>query len=144
MGTSEDIGASGARTAREHLLSQHAENRRRRPSGEPPPLPRDLGRSGRFWLIMVGYLISVAIGVIVFAPFQRLFEHWDTERLRWVVALRTRAEIPWWGLCEHQSPRGRALRGREGGNDSMLRGAGNVGRARYELRVAGPKLAAQL
>jgi len=89
VGASEDIGTSGARTAREHLLSQQAENRRRRPSGEPPPLPRDLGRSGRFWLIMVAYLISVAIGVIVFAPFQRLFEHWDTERLRWVVALRT-------------------------------------------------------
>jgi tRNA A-37 threonylcarbamoyl transferase component Bud32 len=38
---------------------------------------------------MVAYLISVAIGVIVFAPFQRLFEHFDTERTRWLVALRT-------------------------------------------------------
>jgi serine/threonine-protein kinase RIO1 len=39
---------------------------------------------------MVAYLISVAIGVIVFAPFQRLFEHLDTEQLRWIIALRTR------------------------------------------------------
>jgi serine/threonine-protein kinase RIO1 len=89
VGTSGDVGASGARSARERLLSYHAEDRRRRPSGEPPPLPRDLGRSGRFWLIMVVYLISVAIGVIVFSPFQRLFEHFDTERTRWLVALRT-------------------------------------------------------
>jgi serine/threonine-protein kinase RIO1 len=90
VGTSGDIGAPGARSAREPPLSHRAENRRRRPSGEPPPLPRNLGRSGRFWLIMVAYLTSVAIGVIVFAPFQRLFEHWDTEQLRWVIALRTR------------------------------------------------------
>jgi serine/threonine-protein kinase RIO1 len=90
VGTNGDVGAPGARSARERVLSYHAEDRRRRPSGEPPPLPRNLGRSGRFWLIMVAYLISVAIGVIVFAPFQRLFEHWDTEQLRWVIALRTR------------------------------------------------------
>lgn len=90
MGTNGDAGAPGARSARQRVLSYHAEDRRRRPSGEPPPLPRNLGRSGRFWLIMVAYLISVAIGVIVFAPFQRLFEHWDTEQLRWVIALRTR------------------------------------------------------
>jgi hypothetical protein len=89
VGTNGDVGAPVARSARERVLSYHAENRRRRPSGEPPPLPRNLGRSGRFWLIMVAYLISVAIGVIVFAPFQRLFEHFDTERTRWLVALRT-------------------------------------------------------
>jgi membrane-associated phospholipid phosphatase/tRNA A-37 threonylcarbamoyl transferase component Bud32 len=28
--------------------------RRRRPSGEPPPLPRRLNTSGRFWLVLIG------------------------------------------------------------------------------------------
>ena len=28
---------------------------RRRPSGEAPPLPHHLGRTGKFWLIMVAY-----------------------------------------------------------------------------------------
>jgi hypothetical protein len=33
---------------------------RRRPSGEPPPLPHDLGRSGRFWIEMVGlFIVSI-------------------------------------------------------------------------------------
>jgi len=63
----------------------------RRPSGRPPPLPRQLGRSGRFWLLMGGYLVATIIGVAVFHPLERPFEQWDTERLRWIVALRT----PW-------------------------------------------------
>jgi serine/threonine-protein kinase RIO1 len=71
---------------------QHAPARvppRRRPSGEAPPLPHHLGRTGKFWLVMVGYFIITAIGVLTFPTFARYFERWDTERLRWVVALRT-------------------------------------------------------
>ena len=39
--------------------------RRRRPSGEPPPLPRDLRRSGRYWaalsvgVLLVWFLVAV-------------------------------------------------------------------------------------
>ncbi len=64
---------------------------RRRPSGEPPPLPRQLGRTGRFWLFMVAYFVTVVLGVLFFAPFARLFERWDTDRLRWVSEIRA----PW-------------------------------------------------
>jgi tRNA A-37 threonylcarbamoyl transferase component Bud32 len=32
-------------------------HRRRRPSGEPPPLPRQLNRSGKFWLAVAGVAI---------------------------------------------------------------------------------------
>ena len=35
---------------------------RRRPSGEPPPLPHHLGRTGKFWLIMVAYFVVTAGG----------------------------------------------------------------------------------
>ena len=38
---------------------------------------------------MVGYFVITAIGVLTFPTFARYFERWDTERLRWVVALRT-------------------------------------------------------
>jgi tRNA A-37 threonylcarbamoyl transferase component Bud32 len=62
--------------------------RRRRPSGEPPPLPRSLGRTGLFWLIMVAYLVAVLIGVLAFEPLARVFERFDTERLRWGAAIR--------------------------------------------------------
>ena len=64
---------------------------RRRPSGEPPPLPHHLGRTGKFWLIMVAYFVITAIGVLTFPTFLRFFERWDTERLRWLVSIRT----PW-------------------------------------------------
>src|SRR4051794_13620124 len=42
-----------------------AGRRRRRPSGEPPPLPRDLRRSGRYWaalsagVVIVWFLVAV-------------------------------------------------------------------------------------
>jgi tRNA A-37 threonylcarbamoyl transferase component Bud32 len=69
----------------------HETGRRRRPSGEPPPLPRDLGRSGRFMILMVAYFASVLIGIFVFAPLQRLFDQADAGPLRWVASIRT----PW-------------------------------------------------
>ena len=62
---------------------------RRRPSGEAPPLPHHLGRTGKFWLIMVGYFVATGIGVLLFPAFARVFERWDTERLRWLAAIRT-------------------------------------------------------
>ncbi len=65
--------------------------RERRPSGQPPPLPRELGRSGRFWLLVLAYVVVTVVGVALFSPMERLFEQWDAERLRWVIALRT----PW-------------------------------------------------
>jgi hypothetical protein len=65
--------------------------RERRPSGQPPPLPRELGRSGRFWLLVLAYVVLTVVGVALFSPMERLFEQWDAERLRWVIGLRT----PW-------------------------------------------------
>jgi serine/threonine-protein kinase RIO1 len=62
---------------------------RRRPSGEAPPLPHHLGRTGKFWLIMVGYFVATGIGVLIFPTFARVFERWDTERLTWLAAMRT-------------------------------------------------------
>jgi hypothetical protein len=37
--------------------------RRRRPSGEPPPLPRQLHTSGKRWLLLVG--VVVVAGVVI-------------------------------------------------------------------------------
>ena len=78
-------------TAAERRPHPVRRGRERRPSGQPPPLPRELGRSGRFWLLVLGYIVLTVVGVAVFSPMERLFEGWDTERLRWVIALRT----PW-------------------------------------------------
>ncbi len=66
-----------------------AEARRRRPSGEPPPLPRDIGRSGRFLLFMVVYFAAVLIGTLAFSPLERLFERFDAQRTKLFVDIRT-------------------------------------------------------
>jgi tRNA A-37 threonylcarbamoyl transferase component Bud32 len=38
---------------------------------------------------MVGYFVITAIGVLTFPTFARYFERWDTERLHWLVPLRS-------------------------------------------------------
>jgi serine/threonine-protein kinase RIO1/membrane-associated phospholipid phosphatase len=62
--------------------------RRRRPSGEPPPLPRHLGRSGTFWIAMVAFIVAVFLFVTLF-PVDVVIERWDTRTLVWLSGLRT-------------------------------------------------------
>ena len=62
--------------------------RRRRPSGEKAPLPRDLQRSGRFWLIAG---LSMAVLWITLFAFPTTTEWWgrfDHRILNWFVELR--------------------------------------------------------
>ena len=63
--------------------------RRRRPSGEKPPLPRALNRSGKFWLS--AGLVVTALWVTLFA-FPVTTDFWtrvDHELLDWLVASRS-------------------------------------------------------
>ncbi|CAN5660975.1 hypothetical protein BH24ACT26_BH24ACT26_01410 [soil metagenome] len=66
--------------------------RRRRPSGEPPPLPRELQKSGRYWLALVG---AVVVAWIIFFAVGRRAAVWVTELdvglLSWLERLRTDA-----------------------------------------------------
>lgn len=62
---------------------------RRRPSGEAPPLPRELGRSGKFWLLIVGYFVVSFIGVLLFGSMARLYERTDTALLRALAEIRS-------------------------------------------------------
>jgi tRNA A-37 threonylcarbamoyl transferase component Bud32/membrane-associated phospholipid phosphatase len=66
---------------------------RRRPSGEAPPLPRELGRSGKLWLFMAAYLVATVVGVLLFEPSERLFERVDTAILRWFASWRSAAVV---------------------------------------------------
>jgi tRNA A-37 threonylcarbamoyl transferase component Bud32/membrane-associated phospholipid phosphatase len=66
-----------------------AKGHRRRPSGAPPPLPRELGASGRFWIAMVVYFVLTVIGVFLFNPLRKVFDDVDDAILRRFVALRT-------------------------------------------------------
>ena len=62
--------------------------RRRRPSGEPPPLPRELGTSGRFWVVLVVVFLVTVVGGILFEPFTRFFHDIDSAISRAAAELR--------------------------------------------------------
>jgi tRNA A-37 threonylcarbamoyl transferase component Bud32/membrane-associated phospholipid phosphatase len=63
---------------------------RRRPSGEPPPLPRSLNASGKFWLSLSG-LVLAAWGVVVVTGSVTFFDVADTRILQAVSELRNPA-----------------------------------------------------
>jgi membrane-associated phospholipid phosphatase/tRNA A-37 threonylcarbamoyl transferase component Bud32 len=67
----------------------HTAEPHRRPSGEPPPLPRELGRSGKFFLLLVAYFTLALVGFLVFPTFEAFFERWDHVRQLWITDLRT-------------------------------------------------------
>ncbi|TMK82385.1 MAG: hypothetical protein E6G47_00600 [Actinobacteria bacterium] len=66
----------------------HQARGRRRPSGEPPPLPRALGRSGRFWIVVMAIL---AVFIVVLAGFQigNSLERGEDAFVRWFAGMRT-------------------------------------------------------
>src|SRR3954469_8615152 len=65
-------------------------HRRRRPSGEPPPLPRHLNASGKWWLGLTAAVI-VAWIVVVLTGTVTVFDVADTRVLQAISSVRT----PW-------------------------------------------------
>jgi tRNA A-37 threonylcarbamoyl transferase component Bud32/membrane-associated phospholipid phosphatase len=63
--------------------------RRRRPSGEPPPLPRQLGVSGRVWIALAASLPAVVGVLLAYGALGVAFDRWDSALLRQVAVLRT-------------------------------------------------------
>jgi tRNA A-37 threonylcarbamoyl transferase component Bud32 len=63
--------------------------KRRRPSGEPPPLPRQLGVSGRLWIVLATSLLAIAVLAVAYESLGTDINRWDTAWLRWVAGLRT-------------------------------------------------------
>jgi tRNA A-37 threonylcarbamoyl transferase component Bud32 len=64
---------------------------RRRPSGEAPPLPRELRGSGRFWLIVVALTIVAFLLLAFISEGGHLVERIDDAVAQWLEAVRT----PW-------------------------------------------------
>ena len=63
--------------------------RRRRPSGEPPPLPRNLGVSGRVWVAMAAILVAIVGLVVASQALASGFDRWNAAALGGVVWIRT-------------------------------------------------------
>jgi membrane-associated phospholipid phosphatase/tRNA A-37 threonylcarbamoyl transferase component Bud32 len=63
--------------------------KRRRPSGEPPPLPRQLGRSGKIWIGLAAGAGAFCLVAFAYSQLAGAFDRWDTAVLQRVVSLRT-------------------------------------------------------
>ena len=63
--------------------------RRRRPSGEAPPLPRHIGATGRAWLLTSAVAVAWLLASIHLAWVQRLTDRADAAMLRALAGLRT-------------------------------------------------------
>ena len=78
----------GVEQERRTRLEDHA-GQRRRPSGEPPALPHELGRSGKFLLLMLLYFVLVLTGFLLFPPLEGVFERLDHGRQVRITDLRS-------------------------------------------------------
>jgi tRNA A-37 threonylcarbamoyl transferase component Bud32 len=63
--------------------------KRRRPSGEPPPLPWQLGASGRVWITLAVSFIAIVVLVLASQALATGFDRWNAAVLRRVVSIRT-------------------------------------------------------
>src|SRR5712691_2439918 len=82
-----------AGTADPHRLAPRGvaeAKRRRRPSGKPPPLPRQLGFSGRLAIALIAALVVFSLVLIVFSV-GGVFERGENAFLDWLAHYRTSA-----------------------------------------------------
>lgn len=63
--------------------------RRRRPSGEPPPLPRPINVSGRLYVAMAGLLVMLWLVGFGIEPFSSWLDRADASALRALAELRS-------------------------------------------------------
>lgn len=84
---------------RSRIPGRSTPRRRRRPSGEPPPLPRKLGRSGKIWIGLVAYVAVLLIVIIFFfQPLAEILDRFDSLRLQGLATLRTDWLTDWMSL----------------------------------------------
>jgi tRNA A-37 threonylcarbamoyl transferase component Bud32/membrane-associated phospholipid phosphatase len=62
--------------------------KRRRPSGEAPPLPRRLGVSGKLWVGFAAISFAIAVLVVAYASLGHRFDRWNSLFLQRLIALR--------------------------------------------------------
>ncbi len=81
-------GTAGGQVRRPDPPAVQRVHRRRRPSGEPPPLPRHLNASGRWWLGLSGAVL-VSWAVVVATGSLALVDLADTRVLQAIATIRS-------------------------------------------------------
>ncbi|HET6748524.1 MAG TPA: phosphatase PAP2 family protein, partial [Actinomycetes bacterium] len=81
------IGVGEPAAGRPQRLSRAGQ--RRRPSGEAPPLPRALNRSGRLWLTAAGAVLLLWAGIVTNQRTAVLVIDIDHEVVEWFAGMRS-------------------------------------------------------
>lgn len=76
-------------STRGHVQVAEAPKRRRRPSGEPPPLPRYLRTSGKLLLVGAGGVLLLLVLLVVVPDFGNVVTRADLRVLGWLEGFRT-------------------------------------------------------
>ena len=63
--------------------------RRRRPTGAPPPLPKSVGTTGKWWLVALASFLVWLVAVAIIPELRRQTYRFDSEVLQFIVGLRT-------------------------------------------------------
>jgi tRNA A-37 threonylcarbamoyl transferase component Bud32/membrane-associated phospholipid phosphatase len=87
--TSREIGAVGKPAVDPAWATGRRRQRRRRPTGAPPPLPRSLGTSGKLWLITLAVLVGLVLLALASRDARRLIDRVDAALLRPLAGART-------------------------------------------------------
>lgn len=93
LDTATALGGVGRRREL-RIAGVRVAGRRRRPSGEKPPLPRSLQRSGLFWLIAGMLLLALWISLFAFPATADFWNNVDQQINEAFVAMRTSAMTP--------------------------------------------------
>jgi tRNA A-37 threonylcarbamoyl transferase component Bud32 len=62
--------------------------KRRRPSGEPPPLPRQMGVSGAVWITLTGTFVAITSLILAYQTLGAVLDRWNSALLRLFIPLR--------------------------------------------------------
>ena len=72
----------------EPTTDRRRRRKRRRPSGEAPPLPRDLKRSGRILLLSLGAVVVLLLSVAIFSNLGENLDRIEGDFVRWISTWR--------------------------------------------------------
>ena len=117
VGTPEGLGPVGERRTVRVGGIEFA-GRRRRPSGEKPPLPRDLKRSGWVWLAFGVLVVLLWLSLFSFPVTTDWWTRMDHKVLTWLVDRRTDAMNNLMEVVQYLADVGAGLNGIAGRHDT--------------------------
>jgi membrane-associated phospholipid phosphatase/tRNA A-37 threonylcarbamoyl transferase component Bud32 len=88
-GRSAELDELGSAPDVTKKLKATSSRRRRRPTGAPPPLPKQIGDTGKWWVTALAVFLLWVLIVVLIPEVRRQTYRFDTEILQLIASLRT-------------------------------------------------------